>query len=261
MSIRKAVTVKTLQRLKQKGEKFAVLTAYDASFARLLDEAEVEVILVGDSLGMVIQGHANTVPVTMDDMVYHARAVARGSRYALRMIDLPFMAYPNVTTTLRNAARLLQEGLGQMVKLEGDINLVPLVRALTQQGIPVCAHLGLRPQTVLKLGGYGVQGKDEASAAAMVEAAGQLEAAGSDLILLENVPSDLATTITQRVEIPVIGIGAGPHCDAQVLVLHDVLGVSERLPPFARNFLTGQDSLLGALRAYVAAVKQGTFPI
>ncbi len=260
MTIRKPITMKTLRRLKEQGEKFAMLTAYDATFARLLDAAGVEVILVGDSLGMVVQGHDTTVPVTVDAMVYHAQAVARASQYALRLIDLPFMSYADVPMALATAARVMQEGLGQGVKLEGDGDLVPIVRALSQQGVPVCAHLGLRPQTVLKLGGYGMQGKDAVSAAAMFDAARALEAAGSDLLLLENVPDDLATRITQAVQIPVIGIGAGKGCDAQVLVVYDLLGLSGYLPPFAQNFLAGRDSVLAAVQAYVAAVKSGEFP-
>ena len=256
-----AVTVASLRRMKAAGERIACLTAYDASFARVLDEAGVEVLLVGDSLGMLIGGHATTIPVTMDDMVYHGRAVARGCRRALLVVDMPFMSYATPEQALRNAARLMQEGGARAVKLEGGRTQAETVRQLAERGIPVCAHLGLQPQSVHKLGGYRVQGRAPEAARAMVEDARALEAAGADLMVLECVPSTLARAITAAVAIPVIGIGAGPGCDGQVLVLYDALGITPgRVPRFARNFLTDGRDVAGAVRAFVEAVKAGTFP-
>ena len=255
-----AVTVTRLRDMKAAGERIAMLTAYDAGFARVLDAAGVDVVLVGDSLGMVVQGHDSTVPVTVDDMIYHARAVARGLQRALLLVDMPFMSYAEPRSALANAARLMQEGGAQMVKLEGDALQVDTVRHLSERGVPVCAHLGLTPQYVHKLGGYRVQGRDEAAAAKMLADARALEAAGADLLLLECVPQALARRITEAMGIPVIGIGAGPDCDGQVLVLHDLLGITPRLPRFARDFLAGDGSIEGAVRDYVAAVREGRFP-
>ncbi len=260
-SSRKSVTVTTLKQMKQRGEKIACLTAYDASFAAVLDRAGMDVILVGDSLGMVIQGFDTTVPVTMDDMVYHARAVARGSRRALRIVDMPFMSYSNPAQAIANAGRLMQEGGAQVVKLEGGEIQADIVRHLAAQGIPVCAHLGLQPQSIHKLGGYRVQGRDAESADAMLEVAGAVQTAGAEMLLVECVPAALATRITASVSIPVIGIGAGNACDGQILVLHDILGVSvDTIPRFTRNFLEGADGILGAVEGYIRAVKNGTFP-
>ena len=258
---RPAVTVETLRRMKAAGERITCLTAYDASFARVLDEAGVDVLLVGDSLGMLIGGHATTVPVTMDEMVYHGRAVARGCRRALLLVDMPFMSYATPEQALRNAARLMQEGGAQAVKLEGGRTQAETVRQLAARGIPVCAHLGLQPQSVHKLGGYRVQGRAPEAARAMLEDARTLEAAGADLMVLECVPSALAREITAALAIPVIGIGAGPGCDGQVLVLYDALGITPgRVPRFARNFLTDGRDVRGAVQAYVEAVRTGTFP-
>lgn len=257
----KKVTINTLQALKQAGEKFATLTAYDASFAGVLDQAGVEVILVGDSLGMVIQGYDTTLPVSMDDMVYHAACVARNTRHALLMVDMPFMSYSSIKQALANAARLMRAGGAHMVKLEGGHVQLPVVQALTEQGIPVCAHLGLQPQSVHKLGGYRVQGRDQASADAMLVDAENLQQAGADILLLECVPSLLANEITQNVQIPVIGIGAGPGTDAQVLVLQDILGITPGKPPrFSKDFMQHAGSVHGAVAEYVSAVKQGRFP-
>jgi len=258
---RPTVTVETLRRMKAAGERITCLTAYDASFARVLDEAGVDVLLVGDSLGMLIGGHATTVPVTMDEMVYHGRAVARGCRRALLLVDMPFMSYATPEQALRNAARLMQEGGAQAVKLEGGRTQAETVRQLAARGIPVCAHLGLQPQSVHKLGGYRVQGRAPEAARAMLEDARTLEAAGADLMVLECVPSALAREITAALAIPVIGIGAGPGCDGQVLVLYDALGITPgRVPRFARNFLTDGRDVRGAVQAYVEAVRTGTFP-
>lgn len=259
--VRPAVTVATLRRMKEEGKKIAALTAYDASFAAILDRAGVDVVLVGDSLGMVIQGHDTTVPVTMDDMVYHARAVARACRRPLLMVDMPFASYASPEQAFANAARLMQEGGARMVKLEGGAAQVDVVRYLSERGIPVCAHLGLTPQSVHKLGGYRVQGREEAAARAMGEDARALEAAGADVLLLECVPAPLAAEIARAMTIPVIGIGAGRDCDGQILVLYDMLGITPgRRPSFSKDFLAGRDGVQAAVEAFVAAVKAGEFP-
>lgn len=255
------ITLNRLREMKARGEKIACLTAYDASFARLLDTAGVEVILVGDSLGMVIQGHSTTVPVTMDDMVYHSRAVARGNERALLMVDMPFMACPTVELALVNATRLMQAGGAQVVKLEGSGVQLEIVTELARRSIPVCAHLGLQPQSVHKIGGYRVQGREAAAAKAMLDNAMQLERAGADLLLLECVPESLASEITESSAIPVIGIGAGPSCDGQVLVLHDILGVTPgKTPRFSKNFMSAGGAISEAVSRYVAEVKAGSFP-
>jgi 3-methyl-2-oxobutanoate hydroxymethyltransferase len=255
------VTVRTLQTMKQQGEKIVMLTAYDASFAAILDTAGVDVVLVGDSLGNVIQGHDSTVPVTMEHMIYHTQAVARACRRPLLMADMPFMSYWSVESALQNASRLLKEAGAQAVKLEWTESQPEIVAALSRQGIPVCAHLGLRPQAVHKTGGYHVQGRDKDTAAGLLMQAQQVEAAGADVLLLEAIPALLAADITARVRIPVIGIGAGAACDGQVLVLYDVLGISAGTPPrFAKNFLQQAGSVEAAVKAYVQAVKGGTFP-
>ncbi len=247
--------------MKAAAERIACLTAYDASFARVLDEAGVDVILVGDSLGMVIQGHDTTVPVTMDDMVYHTRCVAGACRRALLIADMPFMSYATPEQALRNAARLMQEGGASMVKLESTNMQVETVAQMTAQGIPVCAHLGLRPQSVHKLGGYKVQGRDEQAAKAMLDMALALERAGADLLLLECVPAELGEEITKNIEVPVIGIGAGAACDGQILVLQDTLGISHNEPPrFSKNFLQGENDIPAAIKAYITEVRQGSFP-
>jgi 3-methyl-2-oxobutanoate hydroxymethyltransferase len=254
------VTVTTLRKMKRDAEKIVMLTAYDASFAQLLDAQGVDVILVGDSLGMVIQGHDTTVPVTMNDMVYHTRAVSKASQHALVIGDLPFMSYTSPELALRNSARLMQESGAQMVKLEGGAPQVATVAQLAHHGVPVCAHLGLQPQSVHKLGGYRVQGRDEAVARQMLDDAKALQDAGADLLVLECVPVTLAEQITQALEIPTIGIGAGRGCDGQVLVLHDMLGISPRAPKFSRDFIGSGATIPQAVAAYVQAVKAGTFP-
>lgn len=257
----KKITINTLLAHKEAGEKFTCLTAYDASFARVLDQAGVDVILVGDSLGMVIQGHETTVPVTMDDMVYHAACVSRLTHQALLMVDMPFMSYNTVEQALENAARLMREGGAHMVKLEGGRVQLPVVQAMSDRGIPVCAHLGLQPQSVHKLGGYHVQGRDKSSANAMLLDAERLQEAGADMLLLECVPSALAKEICTTIQIPVIGIGAGPDADAQVLVLQDILGITPGKPPrFSQNFLQQAGSITAAVEAYIDAVKTGQFP-
>ena len=255
----KTVTLHTLAARKAAGEKFAVLTAYDATFAKTVSEAGVEVILVGDSLGMVLQGQTSTLPVTMDDMVYHTQAVARGNEGAMVMADMPFVSYTTPEQAMLNAGRLMQAG-AQIVKIEGGIWLKEIIARLSEQGIPTCAHMGLTPQAVNKLGGYKVQGRDPESAKQMIEDAVALEKAGASMILLECVPTILGAEITQAVDIPVIGIGAGVHTDAQVLVMHDLLGLSPRIPKFVKNYMEESSSIQAAFQAYVDDVKAGRFP-
>jgi 3-methyl-2-oxobutanoate hydroxymethyltransferase len=255
-----AVTLSTLRAMRERGEKIAVLTCYDAGFARVLEAAGVDVLLVGDSLGMVVQGHASTLPVKLAEMGYHTRCVAAGSERAFIVADLPFGSYqPSPAHAFSAAARLMAAG-AHMVKLEGGAVMVETVAFLVQRGIPVCAHLGLLPQSVNQLGGYRVQGRDEAAAERLIADARALEAAGAGLIVLEMVPATLAKTITEALTIPTIGIGAGPDCAGQVLVLYDMLGLYPRAPKFSKNFLAGQDGVESAVRAYVAAVKDGGFP-
>ena len=256
---RKAITLSTLKRIREKGERFACLTAYDACFAGLLDDAGVEVILVGDSLGMVLQGHDNTLPVTMDDMVYHVECVKRGNRTAFLMADMPFMSYSSEKETLENAAALMRAG-AEMVKLEGGAWLASSTRLLAERGIPVCVHMGLTPQSINRIGGYLVQGRDDRQAKNMLDEARLLQEAGANILLLECVPADLGRRITEALEIPVIGIGAGPDTTGQVLVLHDLLGISPISPKFVKNFLAETGSIPEAIRAYVDAVRTGEFP-
>jgi 3-methyl-2-oxobutanoate hydroxymethyltransferase len=257
-----AVTVTTLARMKREGEKIAVLTAYDYSFAAALDAAGVDVALVGDSLGTVVQGRTSTVPVTLEEMVYHCRCVARGIDRALIVGDMPFMSYQvNPETALRSAGRLMQEGGAQVVKLEGGEVMADTVRFLVERGVPVCGHVGLQPQSVNQTGGYRVQGKDEDSAARIRKDALALQQAGASLIVFEAMPAVLAGEISRDLEIPTIGIGAGPDCDGQVLVLYDMLGIYPRPhPKFAKDFLAENGTVARALKAYVDAVKGGTFP-
>ncbi|SDH93495.1 3-methyl-2-oxobutanoate hydroxymethyltransferase [Pseudomonas flavescens] len=255
------VTLTTLQALKQKGEKITMLTCYDATFAKVSSLAGVEVLLIGDSLGMVLQGHDSTLPVSVNDMAYHTASVKRGNRGALIVADLPFMAYATVDQALQNAGALMQAG-AHMVKIEGTAWLAESITRLAERGVPVCAHMGLTPQTVNILGGYKVQGRQEAQARQMVADAIALEQAGAAMLLLECVPVDLAGEISRTVKIPVIGIGAGPQTDGQVLVLHDMLGVSltGRMAKFVKNFMDGQASIEDAIAAYVKAVKDVSFP-
>ena len=255
------ITVRKLQRMKQEGDKITMLTAYDASFARILDQQSVDVILVGDSLGMVIQGHDSTVPVTMNDMAYHTKIVSAACKYSLILGDLPFMSYTSSHDAIKNASRLMQEGGAHMVKLEGGESQIENVRQLSRHGVPVCAHLGLQPQSVHKLGGYFVQGREQEVADRMLRDALSLQDAGADMVLLECVPVGLADKITQELEVPTIGIGAGRGCDGQVLVLQDMLGISKRAPSFSQDFLTGNSNGIGAaVAAYIEAVKLETFP-
>lgn len=258
---RKSVSVNTLKRFKHKGEKFACLTAYDFCSAHVVSTQGVDVILVGDSLGMVIQGHDSSLPVTIDDVAYHTRCVKQGNRGAFVIADLPFMSYYSELKTLENAAVLMREG-AQMVKLEGGAWLADSTRLLVRHGIPVCAHMGLTPQSINHLGAYRVQGRDPEKAQEMIDEAVILQDAGADLILLECVPVELGARITECLEVPVIGIGAGPHTDGQIMVYHDMLGLYPGHPAkFVKNFLVGQtEGVQGAVADFVAAVKSGAFP-
>ncbi len=255
------VTLETLQDMKQRGEKIASLTVYDAGFTRALEAAGVELFIIGDSLGMVLLGYDSTVPVTMDDMVYHAASVARVGRTAWRVVDLPYRSYSSPQLALANATRLVEQAGAHMVKLEGGTAMAGIVETLAARDIPVCGHVGLLPQSVTDYGGYRVQGRDADSAAAILADARALEAAGAGLLVLECIPATLAGEITAAVGIPTIGIGAGPACDGQVLVLYDMLGITQgRLPRFVKDFVAGAGSIPAALRAYVGAVKTGAYP-
>jgi 3-methyl-2-oxobutanoate hydroxymethyltransferase len=258
----KKVTVNTLQAMKQEGEKIVSLTAYDYSFAATLDAAGVDLVMVGDSLGMVMQGFDSTLPVTLEDMIYHSACVARGCERAMIVTDLPFLSYQiSPEQAMDSAGLLLKEGDAHMVKLEGGEPMAETIAFISERGVPVCAHLGLTPQSIHKLGGYKVQGKDEDSAAELMADAILLEEAGASLLVLEAVPQTLAAEVTQAVTIPTIGIGAGPDCDGQVLVLQDMLGLYPRpSPKFSRNFMQDADSIAGAVKAYVDAVKNKQFP-
>ena len=258
---RKPLTLHRLRAMHAQGEKIAMLTCYDSSFAGLADDAGVDVLLVGDSLGMVLQGHSSTLPVTIDDLAYHTGCVARGNRSAWVLADLPFAAYhESREQAFRNAARLMQAG-AHMVKLEGGGWTAETVRFLVERGIPVCVHLGLTPQSVHALGGYRVQGREDAAADTLRAHATDLAEAGAAMLVLELVPSTLAALVTAALPIPVVGIGAGAGCSGQVLVLHDMLGVTPgKMPRFVRNFMVGSASIGDAVRSYVAAVKDGSFP-
>ncbi|MFD0737926.1 3-methyl-2-oxobutanoate hydroxymethyltransferase [Lysobacter koreensis] len=254
-------TVPALLDAKRGGRKLVMLTCYDAGFARALDAGGVDLVLVGDSLGMVVQGHGSTLPVTVDDIAYHTACVARGLARALLIADLPFQADASPQTALAASTRLLQAGAG-MVKLEGAGHKLEVIRYLVEREIPVCAHLGLTPQSVLRLGGYKVQGRDDAAASQVRADALAVAQAGASLLVLECVPTPLAAAITADLEIPTVGIGAGPQCDGQVLVLHDLLGINSghRRPKFVKDFLADGGSIAGAIGAFAAAVRDGTFP-
>jgi 3-methyl-2-oxobutanoate hydroxymethyltransferase len=246
---------------KREARRLAMLTCYDAGFARTLDAAGVDLVLVGDSLGMVVQGHDSTLPVTVDDIAYHTACVARGLSSALLVSDLPFQADATPERALDASTRCLQAGAG-MVKLEGAGHKLDVIRFLVEREIPVCAHLGLTPQSVLRLGGYKVQGRDDRAAAKLRDDARAVAEAGACLLVLECVPTPVAAAITADIAIPTIGIGAGPQCDGQVLVLHDLLGLDggHRRPKFVKAFLADGGSVAGAIAAYVAAVRDGSFP-
>ena len=256
----KTVTLSTLQAYKQAGETFSCLTAYDASFAHAASQAGIDVLLVGDSLGMVLQGHSSTLPVTIDDIVYHTRCAARGKGHSLLMVDLPFMSNATTERLLEDAGAVMRAG-AELVKLEGEAWMADGIRELTRRGVPVCAHLGLTPQTVHQLGGYKVQGREAAGAERIINDAKVLVEAGASVILLECVPASLGKAVTEALDVPVIGIGAGPDTDGQILVMHDVLGVTHgRTPRFVKNFMAEADSIQAAFQDYHEAVKARTFP-
>ena len=255
------VNVSTLRNMKRDGEAIACVTAYDASYAVLVDAAGIDLVLVGDSLGMVIQGHDTTVPVTVDDIIYHCRTVARGLRRAFLVADMPFMSYTEPGVALETSIRLMQEGGAMMVKLEGGDDQVEIVEHLARHDIPVCAHLGLKPQSVHKIGGFKVQGREPDKAKEMLESARRLQDAGADIVLLECVPNEAAQMVTEALDVPVIGIGAGPDVDGQILVLYDILDITQgKTPRFVKNYQAGCDSPLAALQAYVREVKEGAYP-
>lgn len=254
------ITLTHLHKLKRKKEKIACLTAYDATFARLVEQAAAEVILVGDSLGMVVQGQDTTLPVSLQDIAYHCQMVHRGTERAFIVADLPFMTYATPEQTLESAGFLMREGQAQMIKVEGGAWLVDTIRLLVERGVPVCGHIGLTPQSVHQLGGYKVQGREISEAQRVRKEAHDLQEAGISMLVLECVPRDLAGQISQELTIPVIGIGAGADCDGQVLVLYDMLGMFDRSPSFVKNFLQDADSIPQALSDYVQAVKTGEFP-
>ncbi len=255
------VTLADLQRMKQRGEKIACLTCYDASFTRLLETAGIDMFIIGDSLGMVLLGYDSTVPVTMEDMIHHAASVARVGRHAWRVVDLPAGSYETRSQALENARRLVDEGGADMVKLEGGTRMAGIAAHLVQHGIPLCGHVGLLPQSVEELGGYRVQGRDEAGARAIMEDAKALEQAGAGLLVMECIPSPLAAGISASLGIPTIGIGAGPGCDGQVLVLYDMLGIAaQKTPRFVKDFLQDSGSIAAAAGAYIKAVKDGSYP-
>jgi 3-methyl-2-oxobutanoate hydroxymethyltransferase len=257
---RKMVTASSLLNMKSASEKIAMLTCYDASFASLMDRCGVDMVLVGDSLGNVLQGHSTTLPVTLADIAYHTASVARGNQSALVAADMPFGTYATPQSAFDNAVKLMQAG-AHMVKLEGGAWLVDTVKFLTERGIPVFAHLGLTPQSVHRLGGFKVQGKKAEDAELLKADALALQTAGASLLLLEAIPTSLGKEVTQMLDIPTIGIGAGPDCSGQVLVMHDMLGVFPgKTARFVRNFMDGQLSIEGAIRAYIKAVKNNLFP-
>jgi 3-methyl-2-oxobutanoate hydroxymethyltransferase len=258
-ALTKVITIHSLQKLKAANEKFVVISLYDAHMAAMAQRCGVEVVLVGDSLGMTVLGYDSTIPVTMEQMIYHVEAVARGNKKSLIMGDLPFMTYATPEEAMRNCSRIMQAG-AQMVKLEGGAWLADTVRMLTERGIPVCAHLGLTPQSVNKFGGFHVQGRDEQAAERMLIDAQLLADAGADLLVLECIPATLGKKITQSIHIPTIGIGAGRDTDAQVLVINDILGLTEYPPKFSKNFLLEADDIPSAMQKYVADVKNNIFP-
>lgn len=257
---RAPITIAKLQAMRDAGEKIAVLTAYDASFANLMDQSGIDVILVGDSLGNIIQGHTSTIPVTIEQMVYHVSCVAKGNQSAFLIADMPFGTYSTPEQAMENAASLMRAG-AHMVKLEGGSWLAETVRFLVERSVPVCAHLGLLPQSVHTLGGFKVQGKSTEAAEILIKDAQTLEKAGAQLLVLEAIPSELGKRATASIKMPTIGIGAGPDCSGQVLVMHDMLGAFPgRSPKFVKNFLLGQESIEGAFKSYIQEVKTGKFP-
>lgn len=258
-ALTKPISIQSLRKYKARGEKFVTIALYDAHMAAMAQRCGVEIVLVGDSLGMTVLGFDSTIPVTMEHMLYHVEAVQRGNQKSLIIGDLPFMTYATCAHALQNAARIMQAG-AHMVKMEGGSWLCETVTQLSQRGIPVCGHLGLTPQSVNKLGGYYVQGRDEDSAKQLLVDARNLEQAGCDLLVLECIPQDLAEEISKALTIPTIGIGAGPNTDAQVLVINDILGLTEQPPKFSKNFLLETGNIPDAMQKFVSDVKKGLFP-
>ena len=257
---RSAVTVPKLQAMRDAGERIAMLTCYDASFSALCDRAGVDTVLIGDSLGNVLQGHTTTLPVTIDDIAYHTACVARAQTKALIIADLPFGTFGTPEDAFANSVKLMRAG-AQMVKIEGGEWLAPTVKMLVERAVPVCAHIGLTPQSVHAFGGFKVQGKSDAAATQLIRDALALQEAGAQLVVIEAVPAALGAEVTRQLRIPTIGIGAGVDCSGQVLVLHDMLGIFHgKRPRFVKDFMTGQPDIESAVRAYVQAVKEGTFP-
>lgn len=255
------ITISSINKMKADAQKIVMLTCYDASFAHLLAAESIDIILVGDSLGNVIQGHTTTIPVTIDEMIYHSKAIYRGNQTAFRLVDMPFGSYMTVDSALKNAVRLMQEGFAQMVKLEGAAELAPVITALAKNGIPVCAHLGLLPQHIHQAGHYRVAGRDEISAEHLIKDAILLQEAGAAMILVECIPAALTKRLKNALDVPLIGIGAGVDADGQVLVLYDILGISKGKPAkFVHNFLEETGSIQAAIKAYALAVRTGTFP-
>ena len=261
IDLSKALNLNDFRNMRESGEKIACLTAYDATMAAAEDRAGVDLVLVGDSLGMVIHGDNTTVPVTTEDIAYHCRAVDAGLQRAFMVADMPFLSFATRDMALHNAATLMQQGRAKMVKLEGGEIQADIVRYLTERGVPVCGHIGLQPQLIHKLGGFKVQGREDAAAEAMLNDARALEQAGADLLLVECVPAALGERLRAAVSVPVIGIGAGPATDGQILVVYDMLGLTTgRRPRFVRDFMEGAESIEAALAAYVQAVKNGSYP-
>lgn len=258
----KKVTIHTLREMKERGEKITMLTAYDATFARLLDESEIDILLVGDSLGMVIQGNETTLPVTLDEIIYHTRAVARGTRRAQVVGDMPFMSYQSsIPQALENAGRLMKEGGCHAVKLEGGAQHTELVARLTACGIPVMGHIGLTPQSFHQMGGFKVQGRGQGEDERLLADAIALQDAGAYALVLEGIPTEIAERISATLAIPTIGIGAGPECDGQVLVIYDLLGMDDSFKPrFVRRYEHFATRIRTAARAYISDVRGGAFP-
>ena len=253
------ITISTLDKMKASGEKFVCITAYDATFSRIISDVGAEAILVGDSLGMVLQGHDSTIPVTISDMAYHTQCVCRAEPKSLVIADLPFMSYTTAQQAMESATQLMQAG-AHMVKMEGGTWLSDTISRLVERGIPVCAHLGLTPQSVNAFGGFKVQGRTPKEAKSILADAVEIQDAGASLVVLECIPSHLAADISPKLDIPVIGIGAGRDTDGQVLVMHDLLGLSQHTARFVQNFMEDQASIAGGLRAFVDAVKSGHYP-
>jgi len=254
------ITIKNLKKMKESGEKIACLTSYDACFARIQDEAGVDLLLVGDSLGMVLHGDDTTLKVSISDMIYHSRLVSNATKRAIIVTDMPFMSYSTPAQALGNAARLVSEGAAHVVKIEGGSELSETVKLITQHGIPVCGHLGLTPQSIHKLGGLCVQAATDKAAKELEKDALSLQEAGAACLVVECIPSSVAANVTKLLDIPVIGIGAGIDCDGQVLVLYDILGLTPKQPKFSKNFLSGKKSVFDAIKEYVEQVKNNSFP-